>query len=128
MTTLDLCKWINKSLLPNSILEPCYPRKVSVETARKWLHELGFEVLTAKKGIFIDGHERDDVIACRNEFIRKMIKNGFLQFTNAPTNEAVKNFPEDIDPPTEERRSKAVVFFMMRKLLTPMKTKVYSGD
>ena len=58
ITTLDLCKWINKSLLPNFILELVYPRKVSIETARKWLHELGFQVLITKNGIFIDGHER----------------------------------------------------------------------
>ena len=45
-----------------------------------------------------------------------MIKIGFLHFTNAPTDEAVMNFPEDIDPPTEERRSKTVVFSMMRQL------------
>ena len=84
MTTLDLCKWINKPILPNSTLEPGYPRRVSEETARKWLLELGIEVLTAKKGIFSDGHERDDVIASRNEFIHKMIKIGFLHFTNHP--------------------------------------------
>ena len=93
MTTLDMCKWINKSLLLNSTLEPGYPRKISVETARKWLQELGFEVLTAQNGIFSNGQERDDVIACRIEFIRKMIKIAFLHFTNAPTDEAVKNFP-----------------------------------
>ena len=59
---------------------------------------------------------------------RIMIKIGFLHFTNAPTDEVVKNFSEDIEPPTEWRRSKAVVFSMIRQLLTPMKTNVYSGD
>ena len=58
MTAIDFCKWVNKSLLPNSLLEPGYPRKVSVETARRWLHHLGFEMITPRKGIFIDGHER----------------------------------------------------------------------
>ena len=91
-------------------MEPDYPRKVYVETARKRLHELGFEVLTTKKA-FLYGHERNDIISCRNEFIRKMIKICILHFTNAPTDEAVENFPEDIDPPTEERRSKTVGFF-----------------
>ena len=46
--------------LPNSVLEPGYPRRVSAETARKWLHELGFDVLQMLKGVFIDGHERPD--------------------------------------------------------------------
>ena len=53
MATLELCKWTNKSLLPNSTLEPSYPRKVSVERARKWLHELGFKVLTAQKAFLL---------------------------------------------------------------------------
>ncbi len=59
--TFKFSKWVNKYLLLNSTLEPGFPRSISVETARKWLHELGFEVLTAKKGVFVDGHERPDV-------------------------------------------------------------------
>jgi hypothetical protein len=34
----------------DDVLEPGYPHKISVETARKWLHELGFMVLDPKKG------------------------------------------------------------------------------
>ena len=40
------------SLLPNSILEPGYPRSISVKTARRWLHEIGFEILDKKKGVY----------------------------------------------------------------------------
>ena len=76
-----------------------------------WLHELGFQVLTPRKGIFVDGHERPDVVAYRREFLRKLMKTGFLHFTHAPTDEARKAFPVDIEPPTSERRSKLVVFF-----------------
>ena len=36
-------------LLLNHVLEPGYPRKISQETVRKWLHELGFCVLDSKK-------------------------------------------------------------------------------
>ena len=109
MTTIDFCKWVNKSLLPNWTLEPGFPRKISVETARKWLHHTGFDVLQAKKGIFVDGHERPDVIEYRQEFLRKMVKIGFLHFTNAPTEDAGKALPDD--PPVLERRSKTAVFF-----------------
>lgn len=62
LTSRSFCQWVNESLLPNSILDPGYPRKVSVQTARKWLHDLGFMVLNKKKGVYIDGHERDDVV------------------------------------------------------------------
>ena len=42
--------WVNSVLLPNHALDPGFPRKISCETARKWLHELGFSVVDAKKG------------------------------------------------------------------------------
>ena len=63
-----LCCWINEELLPNEIIEPGH---VSVETARKCVHELGFEVLSADRGMFFDGHERDDVVEERNVFLTK---------------------------------------------------------
>ena len=63
---------MNDDLLPNETLEPGFPRKISVEMARKWMHDLGFEVVTKKKGTFVDGHEREDVVECRETFLRKM--------------------------------------------------------
>ena len=33
-----------------------------METCRKWMHELGFSVVVKKKGTFVDGHERPDVV------------------------------------------------------------------
>lgn len=111
MTALSFCKWVNKSLLPNCTLEPGYPRSISVETARTWLHCLGFQVLSPKKGIFIDGHEREDVVHSRKLFLRKMVKVGFIHSANAPTDDAQKALPEDVELPTLERCSKTVVFF-----------------
>jgi len=62
-------------------------------------------------GIFIDGHERFDVVKKRKEFLRKMVKIGFIHFTNAPPEDAVKAIPQDVDPPTLEKSSKTMVFF-----------------
>ena len=42
-TIHSFCEWINKELLPNETLEPGFPRRVSVETARKGLRQLGFQ-------------------------------------------------------------------------------------
>ena len=42
LTSIDFCRWVNYSLLPNSKLEPGFPRKVCLETGRKWLLKLGF--------------------------------------------------------------------------------------
>ena len=67
---------MNEDLLSNETLEPGFPRKISVETARKWMHELGFEVVTKKKGTFVNGHERDDVVEYRKKFLRRMVSLG----------------------------------------------------
>ena len=70
LTAAAFCFWVNEELLPNACLEPGFPRKTSVETARQWMHELGFEVLSASKGAYYDGHERDDVVQYRGEFLK----------------------------------------------------------
>ena len=49
LTVAGFCEWINEELLPNATLGPGFPRRVSIETARCWLHELGFSVMRAQK-------------------------------------------------------------------------------
>ena len=41
-------------------------------TARNWLHKLGYNWQHVKKGVFIDGHERADVVADRAKFLQRM--------------------------------------------------------
>ena len=52
LTCLSFCEWVNKQLLPNEVLEPGFPQRLSVETGRKWMHEMGFEVQAVKKGSY----------------------------------------------------------------------------
>ena len=111
LTACKLCEWINEGLLANETLEPGFPRKISVETARHWLHELGFEVLTAKKGCFVDGHERADVVEYRQKFLRKMVGLGFLNQSNAPTEDAKSALPSDLRYPVQTVIDKTVVLF-----------------
>ena len=111
LTTFSFCQWVNEQLLCSETLEPGYPRKISVETARRWLHELGFEVLTAKKGCFVDGHERQDVVEYRDTFLRKMVSLGFLNESNAPTEKARQSLPTDLHCPAAEILDKTVIFF-----------------
>ena len=68
LTADTFCQWANEELLPNEALEPGFPRKIGVETARKWMHEMGYEVLTSRKGAYVDHHERDDVVLYRKTF------------------------------------------------------------
>ena len=50
MTLAAFCLWVKDDLFPNVTLEPGYPRRISVETARKWFHHPGFKVLSPSKG------------------------------------------------------------------------------
>ena len=111
LTAGKFCEWVNDDLLPNETLEPGFPRKVSVQTARKWMHELGFIVLDAKKGTFVDGHERNDVVEYRKTFLRRMVTLGFLNPANAPTDEAKCALPGDLECPPQTVLEKTVVFF-----------------
>ena len=58
MTALDFRTWVNSSLLPKVVEHhPSAPTKISARTACCWLHSLGFQKISSKKGIYIDGHE-----------------------------------------------------------------------
>ena len=111
LTVGVFCEWVNNSLLPNEALEPGYPRKIGIETAQKWMHELGFEIVAKKKGTFVDGHERSDVVEYRQKFLRKMVGLGFLNVNNAPTEEAKNALPSDLESPPPEVIDKTVVIF-----------------
>ena len=91
LTCIKFSEWVNVDLFPNENLAPGFPRKISVESGWKWMHELGFEVIAKKKGTFVDGHERDDVVAYRNKFLRRMVGLGFPNESNAPTEDAKKH-------------------------------------
>ena len=105
------CKWVNEVLLPNQVLDPGFPRSVSIETSRKWLHFLGFSMRGHKKGTYVDGHERLDVVEYRQKFLRKMFSLGFLNKDNATSPTAQENFPSDFESPPVDQIRKTIVFF-----------------
>ena len=111
LTCLSFCEWVNEQLLPNEVLEPGFPQRISVETGRKWMHEMGFEVQAAKKGSYVDGHERDDVKEYRKIFFRHMVALGFLNQSNAPTEEAKAVVPTDLENLSQDIVDKTVIFF-----------------
>lgn len=49
--------------------------RIPARTARRWLHKMGFIHDTVRKGVFIDGHERDDVVQYRNDVFLPQWKN-----------------------------------------------------
>ncbi|KAJ6483382.1 hypothetical protein C8R45DRAFT_788071, partial [Mycena sanguinolenta] len=50
-------------------------RKISVRTARRYLHALGYRYTELKKGQYTDGHEREDVVHERDNVYIPKIKN-----------------------------------------------------
>ena len=111
LTCATFCKWVNDSLLVNNVLEPGYPRRNFLATARRWLHNLGFRVIKKQKGTYVDGHERSDVVEYRKKYLRKMIAVGFLNESNAPTENVTKHFSSDLEPLTPEQVEKNIVIF-----------------
>ena len=49
-----------------------YREVVHETTARHWLHHLGFSRIHHQKGVYFDGHDREDVVAYREEFLKMM--------------------------------------------------------
>ena len=49
-----------------------YKVDVCVDTARTWLHQLGFHQCDHQKGVYFDGHEQDDVVTYRQEFLDRL--------------------------------------------------------
>ncbi|KAI0995224.1 hypothetical protein K3495_g12958 [Podosphaera aphanis] len=47
-------------------------KNVKSRTARNWLNQLGFKYSDIKKDVYIDGHERPDVVEYRMKFITEM--------------------------------------------------------
>ena len=53
-------------------MESEYDTKVHENTARRWLLQLGFSRTHHPKGVYFDGHDREDVVAYRQAFLTKM--------------------------------------------------------
>jgi hypothetical protein len=66
VTPRTLCSHVNQTILPALGIQAT----ISESTAERWLKfRLGYQCKEARKGIYIDGHERPDVIEERNVFI-----------------------------------------------------------
>ena len=69
-------------------VEAEYNQVVHETTARCWLHRLGFNRIHHQKGVYFDGHDREDVVAYREEFLKMMDDLDRKSFTctgNVPT-------------------------------------------
>ena len=79
MPAANFCSWVNSTLIPQVQLHhPQVPSSISNHTAVRWLHQLGFQPTSTKKGVFLDGHECSNVVEYRKLYLRK------LELTHAP--------------------------------------------
>ena len=46
-------------------------RGIHIRTAQRWLHKLSWRYQQKKKGMYIDGHEREDVVEYRKGFVER---------------------------------------------------------
>ena len=72
MTAQAFCDWTNNDLLLSSHLPPYVPRTNSLRLAICWLHHLGFRPVSHKKGVYVDGHEREDVVSHRKSLLKTL--------------------------------------------------------
>ncbi|KAI0244991.1 hypothetical protein BJV78DRAFT_1277581 [Lactifluus subvellereus] len=64
ITPLSLQRHVNNTIIPKLGLD-LGQSKISVECARRWLKKLGYELVEAKKALYLDGHKRPDVVKYR---------------------------------------------------------------
>src|SRR4051794_27135484 len=61
---------MNESILPGLRFTPSLT--IHVNTARNYLKELRYIYVKVKKGMYIDGHEREDVVAYQKIFLERI--------------------------------------------------------
>ena len=72
MTGAKICTWVNARLLSGVELPLGYHQQIQPPTATKWLNHLRFRPQSHKKSIYIDGHERNDVVEYRKLYLKKL--------------------------------------------------------
>lgn len=60
-----MCRYVNNFLLPALKIEG----SISESTAVRWLKKMGFRLARVQKGVYVDGHERADVVESRDKFL-----------------------------------------------------------
>ena len=64
---------MNTTIFPQLGITPKQP--ISERTARRWLIKLGWRRTVVRKGVYMDGHERDDVVKYRKDIFLPMMQD-----------------------------------------------------
>src|SRR5581483_3137510 len=63
-------QYIDDVILPGCLGET--RKSINLRTAKRWLNILGCQFEEYRKGMYFDGHEREDVITYRRKFLKEM--------------------------------------------------------
>ena len=77
LTSKMFAKWVERE----------YETQIHDITACRWMQQLGFSRVHHQKGIYFDGHDRDDVVAYRHEYLtnmKELDKKSITCFGNEP--------------------------------------------
>ena len=69
LTLVDVQNFVNSRVLP---LLGNANMAVSRSTVHQWMKRLDFKVTRYKKGMYVDGHEREDVVIYRSLYLRQL--------------------------------------------------------
>ncbi|GES73102.1 hypothetical protein RCL_jg2158.t1 [Rhizophagus clarus] len=72
-TPTSFKKFIENELFPNIGITK--EKSIALITATRWFNVLGYSFQQYRRGIYYDGHERDDVLQYQKEFLEKMFEH-----------------------------------------------------
>jgi hypothetical protein len=88
-------------------------KMISLATAQRWMHRMGYRWTKQPSGQFVDGHEREDVVAYRqNVFLPAMAElESKIRTWNNGLTEEFKPWPHDIDDGPRPFQDRTVVWY-----------------
>ncbi|KAL5512106.1 hypothetical protein ACEPAG_3627 [Sanghuangporus baumii] len=95
-----LRRFFLNEVLPRLDLSERLGSKIATCTVRRWLHKLGYTRHNVKKGVYVDGHERPDVVESRKRFLEKMQE--YQRYMCQYDNKTLQPLPLDLPPGKKE--------------------------
>jgi hypothetical protein len=95
VTPRKLQQALNDTIFPD--LNIAVKNPISERTARRWLIKLGWRRTAVRKGVYMDGHEREDVVEYRNKVFLPAIAKFERRMAQHAGPELKKIMPEPIE-------------------------------
>ena len=92
VTPRKICHALNDTIFPEMNIALKNP--ISERTARRWLIKLGWRRTVVRKGVYMDGHEREDVVKYRNQVFLPAIAQFESRMAKHEGQELKKIMPE----------------------------------